>query len=109
MGVIVLLLAIIGFLVLFAYLKFPPPFANKKLVSTFDKMVMAVCAMMCLTWVFYMRGGLIHTSSEKLWQPLAVLGALGIEIIFLSLCFVLRNFWVFKPPRRPGQDGFFGF
>jgi hypothetical protein len=109
MGAVVLLLAIIGFLVLLAYLKFPPSYANKKLVSTFDKMVLAVCTLMCVSWIFYMRGGLINTAEESLWEPLGVLGALGIEIVFLSICFVLRNFWVFKPPRRPGRDGFFGF
>ena len=109
MGAVVLLMGIIGFLVLFAYLKFPPSYANKKFVSTYDAMVMTVCAIMCLTWIFYMRGGLINTAEQNLWAPLAVLGALAIEIVFLSLCFVLRNFWIFKPPRRPGQDGFFGF
>jgi hypothetical protein len=72
-------------------------------------MVLSVCAIMCLSWIFYIRGGLLHTSEEKLWEPLAVLGALAIEIVFLVLCFVLRNFWVFKAPKRPGRDGFFGF
>jgi len=109
MGAVVMLLAIIGFMVLLAYLKFPPPYANKKMVGTFDAMVMGVCALLCVSWVLHMRGELVHTYEEKLWSPLAILGALGIEIVFLSLCFVLRNFWIFKPPRRPGQDGFFGF
>jgi amino acid transporter len=109
MGSVVLLLAILGFMVLFAYLKFPPPYANKKMVSTFDMMVLAVCTLLCVSWIFYMRGALINTTAERLWQPLAVVGALGIEIVFLGLCFVLRNFWVFKPPRRPGRDSFFDF
>ena len=109
MGAVVLLMGIIGFFVLFSYLKFPPPYAKKKFVGAFDTMVMTVCTVMCLSWVFYLRGGLVNTPEEKLWQPLAILGALGIEIVFLGLCFLLRNFWVFKPPRRPGQDGFFGF
>jgi hypothetical protein len=109
MGAVVVLLAIIGFLILFTYLKFPPPYAKKKLVGTYDAMVLAVCALLCAVWIFYIRGELVNTSSEDWWEPLAVLGALGIEICFLGLCFLLRNFWVFKPPRRPGQDGFFGF
>jgi hypothetical protein len=109
MGAVVLLLGVIGFFVLFAYLKYPPPYANKKTVRTFDMMVMTVCAVVCLSWFFHVRAGLIHTSAEKLWEPLAILGTLGIEILFLAVCFVLRNFWIFKPPRRPGQDGFFGF
>lgn len=109
MGAVVLLFAVIGFIVLLAYLKFPPPYANKKAVNAFDWVVMAVCAIICLSWILDIRGELVHTTDEKLWEPLAVLGALGIEIVFLGVCFVLRNFWIFKPPRRPGQDGFFGF
>jgi len=109
MGAVVLLMGLIGCLVLFCYLKFPPRYANKKLVNTFDMMVLAVCAVMCVTWVFYQRGDLIHTAEEDWWKPLAILGALAIEIVFLGFCFVLRNFWIFKPPRRPGRDGFFGF
>lgn len=108
MGSVVLLLGIIGLGVLFAYLKFPPQYANKKFVGTFDMMVLGVCVVLCGTWVLYVRGGLSNTPEAKMWEPLAVLGALGIEIIFLGLCFVLRNFWIFRPPRRPG-DNFFNF
>jgi hypothetical protein len=108
MGAVVVLLGIIGFMVLWAYLKFPPPYAKKKLVSVFDMMVLGVCAFICLMWILNVRGEYADTDTEW-WQALAVLGALGIEIVFLGLCFLLRNFWVFRPPRRPGKDGFFGF
>ena len=109
MGPIIVLLAIIGLLVLFAYLKFPPPYANKKLVSVYDMMVLGVCAFICLMWVLNMRSKLIDTPDEGWWQPVAIAGALGIEIIFLGLFFLARNFWIFRPPSRPGRDGFFGF
>ncbi len=109
MGSVIVLLGIIGLLVLFCYLKFPPPYAKRKLVNAFDIMVLVVCAFICLMWIFKMHASLVDTSDEDWELPLAVGGALGIEIVFLGICFLMRNFWVFKPPRRPGKDGFFGF
>lgn len=104
MGAIVVFLAIIGFLVFFAYLKFPPLYAKPKLVSIYNQMVMAVCAFLCLMWFFSARADWM---GSKLWMPIAVGGAIAIEIVFLGICFLLRNFWIFKPPRRPGS-GMFG-
>ena len=51
----------------------------------------------------------INPNNVPIWDAIkriAVSGALGIEIVFLAICFVLRNFFVFRPPRRPGS-GFF--
>ena len=108
MGSVVVVLSIIGLIVLFAYLKFPPRYyANKKLVRVYDLMVMGVCALLILTWVLNLRAEWMDTVNEKWWEPMAIIGALGIEIILLGLFFILRNFWIFKPPRRPG--GGFGF
>ena len=103
MGVIIVTLAVIGLLVLFCYLKFPPAYANEKLVGTFDMMVLGVCALLCLAWVFNIHASWAEGANEKFWKPVALAGALAIEIVFLGLCFLLRNFWVFKPPRRPGS------
>jgi hypothetical protein len=102
MGVVIVVLAIIGLLVMFAYLKFPPPYANPKLVNVFDMMVLGVCAFLCLIWALNIRTTWMGTINDRWWQPVAIAGALGIEIAFLGICFLLRNFWVFKPPRRPG-------
>ena len=109
MGAVVLFLSVIGFLVLLVYLKFPPPYAKKNLVRAYDTMVLVVCAFICLMWFLNIRSALIDTDNEKWWQPLAIAGDLGIEIVFLGLCFLLRNFWVFRPRRRPGSGGFFGY
>lgn len=106
MGAVIVVLAIIGFLVLFTYLKSPPPYADRKLVSVYNRMVMAVCALLCLAWFFNARADWMYAMNEKLWLPIAIAGALAIEIVFLGVCFLLRNFWIFKPPRRPGGGGF---
>ena len=109
MGPLVVFLAIIGFMVLYVYLKFPPPYAKKRLVSVFNMMVLAVCALLCLVLALNIYGQYANTDQEDWGVPLAIAGALGVEIVFLVLCFIIRNFWIFKPPRRPGRDGFFGF
>jgi len=103
MGAVIVVLAIIGLLVLFVYLKFPPAYANQKLVSVYNKMVLAVCAILSLVWFLSIRANWMGTDDEKWWLPVAILGALAIEIGFLGICLLLRNFWVFKPPRRPGS------
>lgn len=106
MGSVIVALAVIGFLVLFSYLKFDPPYAEKKLVDVFNMMVLSVCGVLCFIWFLKVRIDWMGTENEKLWQPVAIAGALGIEIVFLGVCFLLRNFWVFRPPRRPGSGGF---
>ncbi len=102
MGALIVFLAIIGFLVLVAYLKFPPRFAPKKALHIFDATVVGICFFLCLIWILNIRGTLLGTDDDIWWTPLAATGACGIEIIFLGACFLLRNFWVFKPPDRPG-------
>jgi hypothetical protein len=102
MGALIVLLIAIGFLILVAYLKFPPMYASKKLVGTYDMMVIGVCAFICLMYVLKVHGAMAETRDDMWWEPLAALGAVGIETVFLGLCFLFRNFWVFKPPSRPG-------
>ena len=93
MGSVVVLLAIIGMLVLFAYLKFPPLYAKKKLVNVYDMMVLGVCAFICLMWILNIRSELIDTSDESEWQPLAIAGA----PLMLIICAAAAGF---IPARR---------
>ena len=106
MASIVLGLMVIGFLVLFAYLKLPPRYAEQKLVSTYNKMILIVCFVLCLLLFLNIRADWMGSIHDKWWKPVAIIGTLAFEIVFLGICFLLRNFWVFKPPRRPGRDGF---
>ena len=80
---------IIGALVLFAFLNFPPPYANKKIVKTFNKMVLGVTFIICL--VFYLSGRVNLPFSSAMREVIAFAGAVGIEIVFLTICFCLRN------------------
>ncbi|MFH1157851.1 MAG: hypothetical protein V1721_03070 [Pseudomonadota bacterium] len=106
MASIIFGLAVIGFLVLFAYLKIPPRYADQRLVSVYNAMVLTVCFVLCLVFFLYIRANWMGSLDDKWWKPVAIMGSLAIEIVFLGICFLLRNFWVFKPPRRPGRDGF---
>jgi hypothetical protein len=102
MGAIIGVLATIGFLVALCYLKFPPPYADKNLVHKFDMMVLSVCGFLCFMWTLSVALDWRGTSESSWWIPLSIIGSLGIESVFLGLLFVVRNYWVFKPPRRPG-------
>lgn len=106
MGAGITFFALVGLLVLFIYLKFPPPYADRKLVKTFNLMVLGVCAFFCLVWTLHIYSSMVHSNPE-MWRPVALGGSLFIEIIFLTLCFVARNFWVFKPPRTGSGRSFF--
>lgn len=107
MGPLVALLGIIGLCVLVVYLQFQPRYyPEKDKISVFNWMVLAVCALVCLTWIFMVKSNLEGGPSDKYWKPFAIGGALSFEIVFLGLCFVLRNFYVFKPPSRPGSGLF---
>jgi len=100
MAALIFIMIVIGFLILFAYLKILPAYASKKLVSTFNKMTIAVVFLLSI--LFYFNAELNLPLSEDLRKLVAVAGAIGVEIGLLIICFILRNFWIFKPPRRPG-------
>lgn len=106
MGALIVFFAILGLLALVGYLKFPPAYAQKRALHVYDATVVGVCAFLCLVWILHVRGILAGTDSDIWWTSLAAVGAVGIEIVFLGACFLMRNFWIFKPPSRPGS-GFF--
>lgn len=106
MGAVVALLAILGLIVGWAFFAFQPQYANKQQLSVFNWTVIGACTMLCLAWLFNVGQALDTEVYDKYRAVFAIGGALGIEIVFLTACFLMRNFWIFKPPRRPGS-GFF--
>ncbi len=106
MASLVALLFVLGVFVLVLYIRFQPQFANKKQIAVFNWMVLGVCAFLGGVWALSVRSTLIDTVDEHWIGPFSMAGALAIEIVFLSVCFVLRNFWIFRPPRRPGGNPF---
>ncbi len=99
---IIAVLAIFAALVLYAFFNFQPSYGDRKAVGVFNKTVLAVCAMLCLAWFFGVRLEWKDTPEDEWWLSIAIAGALAIEIVLLGLCLVLRNFWIFRLPRRPG-------
>lgn len=107
MGALIAVLCFIGAAVAWAFFAWPPDWADEKQVRVFNWSVVAACGMICLAWVFNMSVLFDYDYIEKFRWPFAIIGALGIEIIFLGIMFLLRNFWVFKPPRAGGKRGWF--
>ena len=96
----IVLFLLLGFAAVLVYLNFPPKYADKKLIKTFDKMVLIVTAIVCLS--FYFSGKVNLPFSADIKESVAVIATVIIGMIFLFVCFLIRNFWMFKPPRRPG-------
>lgn len=100
-GPLVALLAIFGVAVLWIFFNFQPQYANKRQLSVFNWTVVAMCVMFCIGFVLYLYSGLGERNRESFFLPFSIGGALAIEICFLTVGFLLRNFWIFKPPSRP--------
>jgi hypothetical protein len=108
MGPLIGLLIFIGAAIAWCFFTFQPEYANKKALSVFNWSVLGACAMMCMTFMFYIKGYLSAISSEtagKYKLAFELIGALGIESVWLLVMLLIRNFWLFKPPRRPGGWG----
>jgi len=94
------LLLIIAAMAFVAYLQFPPQFADKHLVSVFNKFSGGLTVVLCV--LFYLNGKMKLPFSEDLKELMAIVFALFLELFLLVIFFIIRNFWMFKPPRRPG-------
>ncbi|MEZ0223884.1 MAG: hypothetical protein ACAH83_04970 [Alphaproteobacteria bacterium] len=102
MGPLIGLLCFIGAGIAWMYFAFQPEYANKRALSVFNWSVMGAGAMICLAWVLNMKMVLKGDDYAKFKTAFEVIGVLGIECGWLVLMFLIRNFWIFKPPRRPG-------
>lgn len=95
---LVAFLAILGLMVLWIYFNFPPKNAEKNALFIFNLMVVFICVLLCGAWIWNVAAILGGSTDDKYVKPMAIAGALGIEVIFLGIAFVLRNFWIFKRP-----------
>lgn len=94
-GPIIALLALFGIGVLWCFFIFVPRYANKKLISVYNWTVLGILIMICLPFVFYIDSFLPPSRKEYL-RDFAIIGCLAIEIVWLGIAFLLRNFWVFR-------------
>lgn len=102
MGPLIGLLCFIGAGIAWAFFAFQPEYANKRALSVFNWSVMGAGAMICLAWILNMKMVLGGEQYAKYKTAFQLIGVLGIECVWLTLMLLIRNFWIFKPPRRPG-------
>lgn len=102
MGPLVALLICVGVFVAWAFFSFQPEWANKRALSIFNWSVIAACLMVSAAAAFNVQVIFGPAAYAKYRAPLVAISGLGVEIGFLTVMFLLRNFWIFKPPRRPG-------
>jgi len=100
MGAIIVGFGLIGLIVLAAFIKFSPKTETPQLVSTFNKMVLGVGALLCGAAYISYAGD--YSLSAELRAPMGIIAALGTEIVFLLVFLIVRNFFIFRPPSRPG-------
>lgn len=90
---------IMAVLAAFAYVSFTPMYANKKALKAFNQATLVVVVV--LTGLLYLNGKtLLPVSSDSLREMVSLIFAFLIELFLLVLLFVVRNYWIFKPPRR---------
>lgn len=105
MASFVALLFVVGLAVLFLFFRFQPTYADKKQLAVYNWMVLGVCAFLCLVWVLNVRSSLIGTEDEHWIGPFSMAGSFAIISVFMAICFLLRNFWIFRS-RHPGGRPF---
>jgi hypothetical protein len=108
MGPLVGVLCFLGAAVAWSFFTFQPEYANKKALSVFNWSVMGAGAMIVIAFMLKIDvflSGAPPEEAKKYKVAFEIAGALGVEICWLAIMFVIRNFWLFKPPRRPGGWG----
>jgi hypothetical protein len=106
---LIALLIVSGFMVVFVFFRFQPEVttAGKSSLSIFNWTVTGVCAMLCAAWALGVRAQLLYTVDEHWIPQVQAAGALAIINFFYFMGFVLRNFWIFRPPKGPWRNGIF--
>lgn len=103
MGPIIVFLILTTAIAIFSYFKWPPEyFKDKKAINVYNWSVMALTAMISLAWIFKTKATHAGTINDYWWKPIAFGGALGIISLILGIAFILRNFWIFRPPNNRG-------
>lgn len=106
LGTLIFLLFIIGVGVLWAFFSFQPKYVNQQQLKAFNWTVVGMCAMFCVGVVAYIYSDLSPDGRTNFFLPLALCAAIATEIVFFTLGLILRNFWIFTPPRRRGHSLF---
>ncbi len=103
-NIAILVAIILGIIVLFSFVTFKPKYADEYKVSVFNKMVITVVMLLCTIVFFQGRQSLPFSPGMK--TVVAIFVSLGLELFLFGMFFFIRNFWIFKPPKRPGSGLF---
>lgn len=106
MTLLYILLAMLGAVVLWAFFNFPPDYAQKNQVSVFNWTCMGLLAMFSLVYLLNVQAYVTVPTVAKYKGLFMAGGLFCIEMVLLPVCFIVRNFFIFRP-RRPG-GGYFG-
>lgn len=107
MAPLIALLMLTAGMSVFVFFRFSPENAKKEQVSVFNWMIIGVALMLCVVFILYVRTQLLGTVDDRWVKPVSGAGSLTIITLFFGIGFILRNFWIFKPPKDPWKTGFF--
>jgi hypothetical protein len=100
LGPLIALLGLMGLMVLWLFYTFQPKIVNRRQLFIFNNMAVGLCVVLGLLWYWRTHVAMVDTINEKYMQAVGIGGALAIEIVLLLLFMLMRNFWIFKPPKR---------
>lgn len=103
MKIVYMLMLMLGACVLWAFLSFPPYYPNKKPIRVYNMTCITLCAFFIAIYVANIRGIFVTPATEQYAGIFIACGSFVIELVLLTVFFLLRNFWIFKPKRLGSQ------
>ena len=94
-GALLILLPVVG-VVAWAFFRFAPIHANRKVLLWFNLASVTVALFLAAAWGVRTYLVMSPTADSAWWPVIAVLGALIILPVVLGLAAILRNFIVFR-------------
>ena len=104
---VIFTLLLICFIVLWVFYNFKPEYGSKRAIGAFNACILFVASLLVGAWSFKIYA-ILHASPkhEALWPYIASGGSLIIWVSTFTIGFCLRNFWIFRPSRRPTNNVF---
>ena len=85
----------------FCFFKFLPDIDNKPALKAFNISVLIMAFLFAGAWAWRLKGNLVGSDFENLYGVIAFGGIMLIYNFMIGIAFVMRNFWIFRPTRRP--------
>ena len=79
-----------------------PKYAEERALSIINNSILAVAVIVCVAFFIKIYVSMQGTINDGWWKPVAVCGSMLIISGFTFFGMLIRNFWIFKAPKRPG-------